>query len=346
MRPFRLLTFVVLAVAGAVALLQSCRRSEVVPRRGTVLPFVVPAGFPQPAYDFNASPLIEEAVDLGRRLFYEGALSKDSTVPCSSCHMPTAAFTTFEHDRSHGYNHSHTLRNAPGLANLAWYRVYFQDGQYSDLESVLSRHLTHPAEMGENFPELIARLSADTSYVRRFADAFGEGPVSEARIVGALKQFLLSMVSADSKWDRVQRGTASFAPEEAAGAQVFAAKCATCHSGALFSDFSFHNTGLAADPLLNDRGRMGVTGSAADSLKFRVPSLRNLSLTSFYAHDGRYSAFRLYVRHYRDNLQPSPTLDPLLAGGIALSASEEDNLMRFLFTLTDSGYIHNPRYLP
>ncbi|RYY58618.1 MAG: cytochrome-c peroxidase, partial [Chitinophagaceae bacterium] len=152
MRPFRLLTVVVLTVAAAVALLQSCRRTEVVPRRGTVLPFVVPAGFPQPAYDFNASPLTEEVVDLGRRLFYEGALSKDSTVPCSSCHMPTAAFTTFEHDRSHGYNHSHTLRNAPGLANLAWYRVYFQDGQYSDLESVVSRHITHPNEMGENFP--------------------------------------------------------------------------------------------------------------------------------------------------------------------------------------------------
>ena len=346
MRPFRFIALLGLTVAAAVAGLQSCRRSELPAWGGTVLPFTVPAGFPQPAYDFGSNPLTQETVDLGRRLFYEGALSKDSAFPCGSCHMPSAAFTTFDHDRSHGYNHSHTLRNAPGLANLAWYRNYFQDGQYSDLESVIARHITHPNEMGENFAEVSARLTADTAYVRRFREAFGEGPINEARIVGALKQFLLSMLSADSKWDRVQRGTESFSPEEAAGAQVFAARCASFHSGALFSDFSYRNTGLEADPTLNDYGRMRVTGDRADSLRFRVPSLRNLSLTSYYGHDGRYSSFRFMVRHYRDNVQPSPTLDPLLAGGIPLSQTEEDNLVRFLFTLTDTGYIHNPRYLP
>lgn len=345
MRPVHLVALLGLGVAGAVALLQSCRRTDIQLPVGTRMPFVAPAGFPQPAYDFNTAPLTVEAVDLGRRLFYEGALSKDSAHACGSCHMPEAAFTTFDHDRSHGYNHSHTLRNAPALANLAWHRNYFHDGQYDDLESVVTRHITHPNEMGENFAEVTARLSADTAYVRRFREAYGDGPISQERIVNALKQFLLSMVSANSKWDQVRLGTATYAPEEAAGAQVFAAKCASCHSGPLFTDFSYRNAGLDVDPTLNDFGRMRVTGNRADSLKFRVPPLRNLSLSAYYGHDGRYSAFRLYVRHYYQPVA-SPTLDPSLAAGIALSSTEEDNLIRFLFTLTDTSYIHNPRFLP
>ncbi|GAB4094125.1 cytochrome-c peroxidase [Flaviaesturariibacter terrae] len=345
MRSFRVIGIICAGVVLAVAALQSCRRDDI-GFVGTRLPFAVPAGFPQPVYDFTAHPLTVEAVDLGRRLFYEGALSKDSLYGCASCHQPAAAFTTFDHDRSHGYNHSHTLRNAPALANLAWYRAYLQDGRYDNLESVISGHITHPNEMGENFPEVIGRLSADTAYRRRFRAAYGDESVTEARIVDALRQFLLSMVSADSKWDRVQQGTAAFDAGEAAGAQVFAAKCATCHSGALFSDFSYRNTGLPIDPSLSDFGRMRVTGNGADSLKFRVPSLRNLSLSSYYGHDGRYSAFRLMIRHYRDAVTPSPTVDPSLAGGIALSSAEEDALVRFLYTLTDTGYIHNPKYLP
>ncbi|RYY40201.1 MAG: cytochrome-c peroxidase [Chitinophagaceae bacterium] len=345
MRSFRLLTILVLAVAGGVALLQSCRKSEFRPT-GTPLPFAVPQGFPQPAYDFTNYPLTAEAVDLGRRLFYEGALSKDSNFACSSCHMPNAAFTTFDHDRSHGYNHAHTLRNAPALANLAWYTNYFHDGQYDGLESVVRRHITHPNEMGENFPEVQARLSADTAYVRRFRAAYGFIGISDVTITNALRQFLLSMVSADSKWDRVQRGEATLTATEAAGEQVFAAKCASCHSGPLFTDFSYRNTGLEVDPALNDYGRMRVTGRSADSLKFRVPSLRNLNLSAYYGHDGRFSAMRTMVRHYRDDIHLSPSLDPLLLNGISLTTAEEDEVVRFLQTLTDSAYTRNPKYLP
>ena len=90
--------------------------------------FVVPPGFPQPRQIWASGPLSEEAFVLGRKLFFDGRLSKDGQFPCSSCHQPVAAYTTFEHDRSHGYNHSHTLRNAPGLFNLAWSPELNQDG--------------------------------------------------------------------------------------------------------------------------------------------------------------------------------------------------------------------------
>ncbi|RYY88053.1 MAG: cytochrome-c peroxidase [Chitinophagaceae bacterium] len=344
MRSFRFIVLLALGIAAAVALLQGCHKTEFRPL-GTPISFTVPPGFPQPAYDFNAYPMTAEATDLGRRLFYEGALSKDSNYSCGSCHMPNAAFTTLDHDRSHGYNHSHTLRNAPALANLAWYRNYFHDGKYDNLESVIASHITHPNEMGENFPEVQARLEADSAYVRRFRDAYGLMGINETTITNALRQFLLSMVSADSKWDKVQRGAASFTITEAAGAQVFAAKCATCHPAPLFTDFSYRNTGLEVDPTLNDYGRMRVTGNSADSLKFRVPSLRNLNLSSYYGHDGRYSAMRLMVRHYRNDVHSSPTLDPLLLNGIPMTDAEEDQVVRFLQTITDSAYTRNPRYL-
>jgi cytochrome c peroxidase len=345
MRSILIIGFLALAIFSGTLLLDGCRK----PRqsaRATPFAFEIPAGFPQPAYDFAGNPLTVEGIELGRRLFYDGRLSLDGNFPCASCHQPNAAFTTFDHDRSHGFNHSHTLRNAPGLANLAWYSAYFHDGQYTDLESLISRHITHPNEMGETMAGVETKLSTDTMYQRLFDAAYNDPRVTGGRIVDALKQFVLSMVSSNSKWDRVQRGIESFAADEAAGQALFQAKCSSCHTGALFTDFSYRNVGLPINTSLNDLGRMRITGNHNDSLKFRVPSLRNLSLTSYYAHDGRFSAFRLMLRHYQSGVQASSTLDPLLASGIAMSSTEEDQLVRFLFTLTDTGYIHNPRYLP
>ncbi|RYY95140.1 MAG: cytochrome-c peroxidase [Chitinophagaceae bacterium] len=287
-----------------------------------------------------------EGVELGRRLFYEGGLSADGDHACGSCHVASAAFTTPNHDLSHGVNSSHTTRNAPALANLAWYRNYFQDGRYNTLESVTMHHLTSPTEMGETAANVVARLQGDSSYRRGFREAYGDANITAGRITDALKQFLLSMVSANSRYDKVQRGEASFTATEQSGYALFQAQCATCHSGPLFSDYSYRNIGLPQDPLLRDAGRMAVTGDRADSLRFRVPSLRNVSLSSYYSHDGRFSAFRLHLRHYQGGVQPGPTLDPLLAGGIPMTAAQEDDLIAFLYTLTDTAYVNNPRYRP
>lgn len=312
----------------------------------TPLSFVVPQGFPQPHYNFTANPTSEEGFLLGRKLFYDGRLSVDNVHSCASCHQQVAAFTTFEHDRSHGVNHTHTLRNATALANLAWYPgVYNQDGSATSLESVYANHITSPTEMGDNVPNVLSKISTDTVYPRMFKAAFGDEQITAARMYNALTQFVINMVSANSKYDKMLRGEYTFNSFEQSGYQTFQAKCASCHKEPLFTDFSFRNNGLPVDPGLNDFGRMRATGSSADSLKFRVPSLRNVELTSYYGHDGRMSVMRMMVQHYRQGvITPSATLDPLLANGISLTTAEEDNLIYFLRTLSDSSYLTNPRF--
>jgi cytochrome c peroxidase len=188
------------------------------------------------------------------------------------------------------------------------------------------------------------KLKTDTAYKRMFRRAFGSEEVSQDRILRALTQFLISMVSARSKYDQVLQGQASFTAQEQNGYAVFRAKCTGCHTEPLFTDFSFRNIGLPIDAGLKDYGRMRVTGNREDSLKFRVPSLRNNAFTAYYAHDGRFSLPRHMIQHYRNGVVQSPTLDPVLVNGITLSDPEENDLVSFLRTLSDSAFLNNPRF--
>jgi cytochrome c peroxidase len=322
-------------------ILDSCKKNkEFSP---TIVSITVPQGFPQPAYNFQSSPLTEEGILLGRKLFYDGKLSKDGLHGCASCHQPVAAFTTYEHDRSHGYNNSHTLRNAPGLFNLAWYPYYNQDGGEKDLATLFKKHIEHPNEMGETMEIVKRKIEADWTYRTFFKNTYGDDNVTPARIFDALSQFVISLVSVDSKYDKVSRGEASFTTIEQSGYVLFQQKCATCHKEPLFTDFSFRNVGLEVDPNLNDQGRKRITGKSEDSLKFRVPSLRNVAFTSYYTHDGRLSLPRHMLWHYATGIKQSPTLDPLLVNGIPLTVNEEDQLVAFMRTLSDTAFLNNPK---
>lgn len=331
--------FLCLFVATGSILLNGCRKTPL-----TLLGFQTPAGFPQPAYNFSSNPISEEGFQLGKKLFYDGRLSADGAYPCASCHQPVAAFTTFEHDRSHGYNHSHTLRNAPGLFNLAWATEYNQDGSAKTLNDVYRAHINNPNEMGETVANVLNKLKGDNEYKNHFKAAFGDEKITEERMYKALSQFILSLVSADTKYDKLKRGEATFTAQEQLGYSLFQAKCAACHREPLFTDYSYRNNGLPFDAGLNDHGRMRVTGSTGDDGKFRVPSLRNAELTSYYGHDGRFSVFRMMLKHYQNGVVQSSTLDPLLSNGISLTATEEDALVAFVRTLTDSTFLNNPRF--
>jgi cytochrome c peroxidase len=333
--------FLIAFVAAGSVLMNGCRKE---PFQPTPIGFTVPPGFPQPQYNFLANPLSEEGFQLGKKLFYDGRLSKNGNFPCGSCHQPVAAFTTFEHDRSHGYNNSHTLRNAPGLFNLAWATEYNQDGSAKTLEEVYRKHITDPTEMAETIPNVLKKIEADAGYKQLFRAAFGDEKITEERLFKALSQFVVSLVSADAKYDKVKKGEVAFTAEEQQGYTVFQAKCATCHKEPLFTDFSYRNNGLPLDAGLNDHGRMRVTGNTTDDLKFRVPTLRNAEFTSYYGHDGRFSFPRIMIRHYRNGVVQSPTLDPLLANGIPLTNAEEDALVAFMRTLSDSSFLNNPRF--
>lgn len=341
MKSRAIIFFMILFVTAASLLMNSCRKT---PLNLTHITFSIPPGFPPPRYNFDAAPLSEEGFQLGKKLFYDGRLSVNGNFPCASCHQPVAAFTTFEHDRSHGYNNSHTLRNSPGLFNLAWYPEYNQDGSAKTLEELYERHITNPTEMAESVDKVVNKLKGDAEYKSLFRAAFGDEKITAGRMYKALTQFLMNLVSANSKYDKVKKGDGAFTPEESSGYTLFKAKCATCHQEPLFTDFSYRNTGLEIDAFLNDLGRMRVTGNRADSLKFRVPSLRNAELTSYYGHDGRFNIFRKMIQHYESGIIKSSTLDPLLANSIPLTAQQENDLVSFIRTLTDSSFLTNARF--
>lgn len=310
----------------------------------TPIPFSVPKGFPEPHYKFEGNPLTQQGFNLGKKLFYDGQLSIDGNFPCASCHQQFAAFSTFDHDLSHGNNNQFTTRNAPGLFNLVWMHEFHLDGGINHLEVQPLAPLTASNEMGEDINNVITKLKRDPAYPPMFSAAFGSDEINSQRMLKALAQFMGMMVSANAKYDKVKNGTASFTPQEQGGYEVFQSKCATCHQEPLFTDLSYRNTGIALNDYLKDYGRMAITGSKNDSLKFKVPSLRNVLLTFPYTHDGRFYSIDNVLDHYNTGIQQSATLDPLLRNGIRLTAGDRTNLKAFLGTLTDSSFIADKRF--
>lgn len=308
--------------------------------------FVVPPSWPDPVYDFQQNPLTVEGIALGRKLFYDRILSRDGNFSCASCHQQFAAFATYDHPLSHGIDNSFSFRNAPGLFNLAWQKNFMWDGGITQLDSQALSPITDPHEMGETLEHVISKIKKDTSYQRLFRQAFGKKEISTQLLTKALSQFELTLISANSKYDRVIQGKDSFNLPQRLGYEIFQKKCISCHTPPFFTDFSYRNTGFALDDYLKDYGRMRITGKPEDSLKFKVPSLRNVQQSFPYMHDGRLNFLDDVLNHYRNGVIPSSTTDSLLRKGIPLSNFEIGQLKAFLYTLTDSAFLSNPQFAP
>ncbi|WP_416440075.1 cytochrome-c peroxidase [Phnomibacter sp. MR] len=328
----------------AFLLLLSCNKNDATTVKAvTPVSFTQPAGWPNAVYNFAENPLTEEGIALGKKLFYDGRLSKDGQFPCASCHQQDAAFGTFAHDLSHGFNNSHTLRNAPPLQNLAWYSEFHHDGGITHLDLQPLAPITNPVEMAETIDNVLNKLRADAVYRSMFTAAFGSDDINTKRMTQALSQFMLTMVSANSKYDKVMRGEATFNLPESLGYDIFKQKCASCHKEPLFTDLSYRNTGLSVDAVLQDKGRMRITQNPADSLKFRVPSLRNIMVSSYYGHDGRFFDVYQVLEHYNSGVINGPTTDPLVKNKIPLSNFEKGQLVAFFTALTDSAFLKNKK---
>lgn len=306
--------------------------------------FLVPANFPKPVYRFDRNSITKAGVELGKTLFYDALLSSDNTISCGSCHQQSAGFTQHGHILSHGVNDRLSKRNAMPLFNLAWADSFAWDGSVSELDSFAVMPITNAAEMDESFDNILEKLRTSTLYPGMFEKAFGTSEINPERLLKALSQFMVTLVSANSKYDRYVRNEGEKLTEtELNGLTLFKQKCASCHSGDLFTDFSFRNNGLTMNE--DDKGRFEVTKHEKDRYKFKVPTLRNLTYSAPYMHDGRFATLKEVLEHYASKVVKSPSLDALLEQdgkpGIPLNADEQQKIIAFLNTLNDEGFIQN-----
>jgi cytochrome c peroxidase len=328
-----------------ISITLSCRKKEVISDAGTnPLTFNVPSGFPVQQYDFTNNPLTQQGFDLGKKIFYDPRLSSDGQVSCENCHQQFAGFVMFEHDLGHGVGGLHTTRNPQPLVNLAWHKEMMWDGGINNIEVQPLAPFTASNEMNLSVAEIISKLNADPVYKQMFKAAFGDDNINSQRLLKALTQFMVMLVSANSKYDKVKRGEASFDALETIGYQVFQAKCNSCHTEPLFTDLSYRNIGLTRDPFLKDNGRMKITNNPLDSLKFKVPTLRNAELTRPYTHDGRFGSLDRMIDHYRFDVVNDFSTDPLVRNKLTISLTEKAGLIAFIKTLTDTSFTKNPKF--
>lgn len=301
---------------------------------------IEPMEFPE-MQSTDGNELNKDRFELGRRLFYDPILSSDSTISCASCHKQKFAFadnTTI----SPGVLKRLGNRNAPTLTNVGYNPTYLFDGFLTTLEKQALVPIEEHAEMNFNIVEVAKRLKRNKSYVKASYRAYKREPDAFV-ITRALAAFQRNLVSKGSKFDQYIRGKAKLTTSEKNGMKLFydVLYCTKCHSGYNFTDFSVQNNGLSATP--SDSGRMRVTRLETDRDLYKVPTLRNIALTSPYMHDGRLATLRDVLDHYENGGSLHPNKSKLITP-FKLSKIEKDDLLAFLNTLTDYRFITNKKF--
>ncbi len=308
-----------------------------------------------PMHILNDNPLTAEGVSLGKKLYYDNILSTNG-LSCSSCHVPPKAY-------SESFTGPNGMQILPHF-NLGWYDYFGWTGGDEILDHVPLNDLADGnIFLNANNDSILARFRRHPEYKNLFYQAFGIDITAlntaerKKYIAYALSQFMKTMVSFDSKFDRYLRGEATLTPQELNGFDIFMREdkgdCFHCHGSPgnpLWTDNKFHNNGLDSTHTGLNLGRYTVTNDPNDIGKFRTPSLRNLKFTAPYMHDGRFATLDEVINHYSSGLKWSPTIDPLMKkvaqGGAQLSIQEKQDLKAFLLTLSDSTFITNPDFQP
>lgn len=303
----------------------------------------VSEGWPEPVYN---KPITENGFQLGKKLFYDPKLSRDGSTSCANCHLSFTGFTHVDHKVSHGIDDRTGTRNSPVLINLAWNSSFHWDGGVNHLEMQMINPIQHPKEMDNTLENVISYLNSETEYRALFFDAFGDSTATTPNMLRAFGQFTASLISSNAKFDQVMRGEAEFTEQEQKGYKLFQMHCNSCHKAPLFNSNFFSSNGLAIDTAFNDVGRYAITKIGADSLQFRIPTLRNIEFTRPYMHDGRFETLREVLEHYTSIDTEAPYLSKQLRTKIDLKDTDKKDLIAFLKTLTDKEFLYNPRFRP
>lgn len=327
------------------------------------------------------NPLTDAGATLGRVLFYDKQLSKNNKIACASCHLQSNAFAD-PRQFSLGFKGGNTQRNAMGLANLRYTILrgsrpgFFWDERAPTLEAQVLMPIQDDVEMGMELAELERKLQANSYYPALFNEAFGSPQVTSDRISKAVAQFMRSMVSFDSRFDRAAaamsggddgRDFDDFTTEENLGKSLFIngvglvaeIGCAHCHIPPTFGMPTSFNNGL--DLHYVDQGLGARDVPPNDPLtennngKFKAPSLRNIALTAPYMHDGRFKTLDQVIDHYSTGVHAHENVAIAFAegegeseyektSGFHLTDRQKSALVAFLNTLTDNGFITDPRF--
>ncbi len=303
------------------------------------------------------NPITNEGARLGRVLFYDTKLSRNNTISCASCHQQAFGFSD-PLTLSNGFEGGKTGRNSMGLANAAFYEngKFFWDERASSLEEQALMPIQDETEMGMTLQELEIKLQNEEYYKYLFAQAYGDSIVTSERIAKSIAQFIRSMVSYQSKFDKAlakhngeltaETTLSGLSALENIGMSVFISEekgnCASCHIPPTFSAPEATNIGL--DVVYEDKGVGKTTGREEDIGKFKVPSLKNVALTAPYMHDGRFETLEQVVEHYQTEVKPQPFPDDRLKIRLHLSEEEVQGLVAFMNTLTDESLITDKKF--
>lgn len=281
------------------------------------------------------NPMTMEGVLLGRHLYYDQSLSLGGPMEgnaCASCHLQKSGFKTPD-------------QTVLAHVNLAWNNAFLWNGKVEgQLEDIMG------FEVEEFFQADMANFQTREPYPRLFYEAFGNDSMNSRQAAFAMAQFVRTLISHNSKFDKYLRKELVLTNQEREGMLIFNSEkgdCFHCHSFGLFTDNDFHNIGLDEQSPEGAMGRYYITEQASDIGKFKTPSLRNVGLQQSFMHDGRFSSLREVIDHYNTGVERHENLDPLLDkanrrdGSLGLNEQEISALLAFLHTLTDSTFIQS-----
>lgn len=304
-------------------------------------PFVkVPLGLDEENLNIPAdNPLTPEKVTLGKMLYFDTRLSGDGTISCATCHNPEKGWTD-QAPVSTGIKGQKGGRSAPTVINATLMGEQFWDGRAPTLEAQSLGPFINPIEMGlKNHDELVKKVEAIPGYLPYFQKAFNQG-ITKENISKAIASFERTVLSGNSRYDRYAAGdTAAMNASEIRGKDLFFGKanCTRCHAGPNFSDSMYHNLGVGVDKPNPDLGRFVVSKEETDKGAFKTPTIRDITQTAPYMHDGSEATLEAVVELYNRGGNKNPHLDSRMEP-LNLSDQEKSDLVAFMKALDGNPY--------
>ena len=279
----------------------------------------------------------EESFELGAMLFSEKLLSRDTSINCQSCHMNDAAFA--DHlTVGEGIRGRHVTRNSPTLFNVAFHPYFMIDGKFKSLEDQVLGPINDHREFDMNPQLVIERLRSLPIYNELSNKAYQKDIDIEV-VQKSIANFQRELISDNSKFDQFQRGETNLSVQELQGWKLFNSSelnCIQCHNGYNFTNYAFENNGLYTT--YQDSGRALITHSQEDLAKFKVPTLRNISVTYPYMHDGSIISLDEVITHYASGGKKHSSQSSLVSG-FEITKQEQAALISFLYTLSEDRYL-------